>query len=112
MAYQTVEWDFNPAFTTVTKLLNQAVKTDCKTLGNQMMRIARISATVLVLIACIAAELILLTYYAGYALGSGVHELNDRLAKPKVLASEMRAMLLEWLQKQRAKLLAYLSITL
>jgi hypothetical protein len=53
--------------------------------GTYMRRGARAAAALLVLLYVIAADLVVLTYSAGYSLGTAVHQLNDRIAGIKHL---------------------------
>ena len=53
---------------------------DATAWGAQLHRTARAVAALLVLLYVIAADLVALTYRAGFELGRAVHQLNDRLA--------------------------------
>ena len=81
---------------------------DATAWGAQLHRTARAVAALLVLLYVIAADLVALTYRAGFELGRAVHQLNDRLADPAALAAEARAAVRAWLKQQRAALLAFL----
>mgnify|MGYP006267866291 CR=1 FL=1 len=93
---------------TAARLAKAAATADAITWGAQLERTARATAAVLVLLYCVAADLVVLTYRAGFELGRVVHQLNDRLADPVVLAAEARAAMQAWLEEQRAALLAFL----
>ena len=93
---------------TAARLAQAAATADATTWGAQLERTARAAATVLVLLYCVAADLMALTYRAGFELGRAVHQLNDRLADPAALAAEARATMQAWLEQQRAALLAFL----
>ncbi|NBV62637.1 MAG: hypothetical protein EBR73_16545 [Rhodobacteraceae bacterium] len=61
--------------------LHQTIATaDATAWGAQLHRTARAVAALLVLLYVIAADLVALTYRAGFELGRAVHQLNDRLA--------------------------------
>ena len=64
----------------MTHTLRTIATADATTWGAQLYRTARAIAALLVLLYVIAADLAVLTYRAGYALGRAIHQLNDRLA--------------------------------
>lgn len=98
----------NQSLSTAARLAQAAATADATTWGAQLERTARATTAVLVLIYCVAADLVALTYRAGFELGAAVHQLNDRLAAPVALAAEARSALRAWLEQQRAALLAFL----
>lgn len=93
---------------TAARLAQAAAAADATTWGAQLERTARAVAAALVLLYCVATDLVALIYRAGFELGAAVHRLNDRLADPAVLAAEARAARRAWLDEQRAALLAFL----
>lgn len=93
----------NLTLSTAVRLIQAAANSD-----DQLQRTARAFAALLVLLYVIVADLVTATYRAGFALGSAVHRLNDRLADPASLAAQARAAMQAWLEEQRASLLAFL----
>ena len=64
----------------MTHTIQTIAAADATAWGAQLHRTARAVAALLVLLYVIAADLAVLAYRAGYALGRAVHQLNDRLA--------------------------------
>jgi hypothetical protein len=64
----------------VTYTIKTIATADATAWGAQLHRTARAVAALLVLLYVIAADLVALTYRAGFELGRAVHQLNDRLA--------------------------------
>ena len=65
----------------MTHTIKAIATADTTAWGAYLERTARATAAALVLPYVIAADLAVLTYRAGYALGRAVHQLNDRLVR-------------------------------